>query len=288
MKRILILLLLSLASAPSVWANDFDEYFEKGNVTYQQGNYPKAIEYYEQAVNLDPNSAAVYNALGLTYQAINANLSDTVWLFEVATEIDPQYADAYHNLCRTLYQAGEYEPAEKACLDALAINPSLGNVHLSLAWLYLVGLSNPPQSIQYFHKVLDRVKKPMIYFGLGLAYSKNGENAKVLETVTTLRAMGEEAYASKLEASVRSGYVYEPQETEIAMPQRQPGVLVGAGTPPQGRPQQTAQGGGGGGSMRIRLKGSMTGGQTTVSSPEGAAGSSSAIERIRALQRMRQ
>ena len=287
MKKFLIpLLIIIFLLSSNVWANDFEEAFRKGQGSYQQGDYTKAIEYYEQAINFDPNSAAVYNALGLTYQAINASVKDTVWLYEVATDINPGYTEAYHNMCRVFYQAGEYESAEKACLQALEINPSLGNVQLSLAWLYLVGLSKPPQAIYYFQKVLELVQTPTVYFGLGMAYSKNGENARVLDTVTTLRVMGEENLASKLEAAVRSGYTYEPQDTRAVMPQRQRGVLVESSTPQKPVPPQPSTASSG--SMRIRLKGSLTGGETTVSSPDGSPYSSSAIERIRALQRMRQ
>ncbi|HPB67556.1 MAG TPA: tetratricopeptide repeat protein [Candidatus Omnitrophota bacterium] len=178
------------------------EFYERGEAAYRQGNYKKAVQEYEKAVEIDPNFAPAYNALGLAHQAMQDKLSDVIWLFKVAVEIDPQYADAYHNMCRAYYQAGKHNEAEQSCRKALAVNPDMLNAKLSLAWIYLVGKQQPADAVLYFQQVLTKIQSPMIYFGLGLAYAQSGDRPRVLEVITALRNQGENNLATQLERSM--------------------------------------------------------------------------------------
>ena len=188
---------------PAEAAETLQELFQQGEAAYQKGEYDKAIRYYEQAVEINPNFAPVYNALGLARSGRNDPLSDVVWSFNVATDIDPNYAEAYDNKCRVLFRANKHAQAEEACRKALAVNPDLGSAQLNLAWVYLVGKQQPQDAIFYFQQVLEKIKNPMVYFGLGIAYSMKGDSANVLDIITTLRGMGENNLATQLEDGIR-------------------------------------------------------------------------------------
>jgi len=213
-------------------ASGLKENFEKGEQAYNAGQYDKAIEYFEKVVEIDSNFGPVYNSLGLAYSNSDADLSDIIWFFKVATEIDPNYIDAYNNMCRVYYQAGEHVLAEQSCLKVLEINPNYTQTQLTLAWIYLVGKSQPQEAIYYFNEVLKRVRNPIIYFGLGLAYSMNGDSGQVLDTVTTLRQIGEEQLAAQLENTLRSYYdVPEMPQLPVSLPRRKTGQIVGVQKP---------------------------------------------------------
>ncbi len=261
-------------------ANPLQEYYQKGEKAYRKGQYKQAITYYEQVVEMKPDFAPVYNALGLAYMGADAGVSDILWFFEEAIAIDPAYGSAYENMCRIYYQTGAYDDAQEACLKALSIDPSLTKAQLSLAWIYLTVKSQPGPAIYYFDEVLKSVKHPRIYFGLGIAHSIKGHRAEVLDVVTTLRGLEESEMAGQLENTLRPGGSPEAFTQKIPSPTRQPGQLISAGLPPSlqevdaGSPHATA------GGMRVRLRGKLT---NIPTSQENA----SAIERIRAMRRGR-
>jgi len=279
-------------------ADELKENFILGQEAYNSGQYNLAIDYFEKVVEINSEFAPVYNALGLTYSRINAELSDVAWFFNVAVEIDPNYIDAYNNMCRVYYQAGEHSMAEESCLKVLEIDPNYGSAQLSLAWIYLVGKSQPNDAIYYFNEVLNKVQNPMVYFGLGVAYSMNGNTVEVLDTITTLRGMGEEQLASQLENTLRKYYDAPPiQQAPVRLAERQAGrIISGPKTSGEEFPTQGPAAQPGSGQMRIRLRGNLgTSSQasTTASGSAVTQGSAyptqrSAVERIRELQRMRQ
>lgn len=183
------------------------DFYEQGQQAYHQGDYKKAIALYEKTIDLDPNFAPAYNALGLAHKEINADLSELAWLFKTATEIDPNDAQAYDNLGKAYYGLGEFDLAEQSCLKALSIAPNSLSVKLSLGWIYLLGKSSPQEAVAYFQEVLKNNKIPYAYFGLGTAYFMNGDRNNVLEMITTLRSMGKEDLALQLENMVRGNDV---------------------------------------------------------------------------------
>lgn len=242
----------------SARADTVEEYVAKGQSYYDKGDYKKAIEILEKGVDLDPNYAPAYNALGLAHQALKEPITDVAWFFKVAVDIDPKYTDAYTNMCRAYYQASQFDLAQAACEEALRINPESGQAQLSLGWIYLIGRSNPAEALRYFESVRKKVETPFVYFGMGLAYSLQGDNARVLEMVTTLKAMGANDFANQLEQDIRKKQQAPPAAVSAALPSapQQPGTFIKSqpGLPPAEVDTGSAPISG---QMRIRLRGQM-------------------------------
>lgn len=285
--------------ARDVLAGDLQKYFDQGEKAYERGDYEKAAQLYEKVVEIDPNYAPAYNALGLTYKGLNGTIEDVTWLFNVATEIDPNYIDAYDNQCKTYYQAQYYDAAEKACLKILSLVPNHGGAQFTLGWIYL-GKLDPKRAVRYFEEVLKKVQVPAVYFGLGMAYAQSGNHAQVLDTVTQLRSQGQLQMASQLEGMIRSSQPAAAPMTPpaIEIPERQAGTLVpststvAVSAAPSGESAAPQVG-----SMRVRLRGRLNTpqigatAQGTSANQATKSGSSdasrSAIDRIRELQRRR-
>lgn len=236
--------------------------FRQGEEAFSRGEYEKAIEFYEKAIKVDPNYAQAYNNLGLAYQAVNAKPSEIVWYFKTAVAIDPNNAQAYDNLGKAYYGMGDFDKAEQYCKKALEINPRLGSANFSLGWVYLLGKGQSADAIYQFKKTLEYGKIPYAYFGLGLAYFMNGDNAMVLETITNLRSMDQDRLATQLENVVR-GHKYIPNDAGPLIdvePQaeRQPGIIVKAQpeeAPVAGQPQDSTQSVDG--VTKIRIRGTL-------------------------------
>lgn len=258
--RLTGLIVLSwLLCACGTWGDEdnFGDVFRKGDQAFQAGDYQKAIEYYEQAVKINPDSAPAYNALGLAHHAQKDKLTNVVWFFHVALDIDPLYTDAESNLCRVYYEHGLFEEAEQSCLKALALDPNYGPVQLSLAWVYLIGKKMPDKAIVYFDEALKKTRSPVVYFGRGIAYGEIGESGKVIETITLLREMGSEEFASQLENSLRTSTMPSTNPETLTMPERQTGTLVPSGQDVVEPPSQEEKSQDVSGAMRIRLRGKL-------------------------------
>ena len=279
MRRIFFMVVLAgvfVTSTGMAQEESAQELAQQAEEAFAKGDYDQAIKSYELAVEKNPNFAPLYNALGLAHQARNDRLSDVLWFFDVAVDIDPKYAEAFNNKCRILYRAGKHDEAEGACRQALAISPDLTSAQLNLGWIYLIGKKQPQDAVFYFQKVLEKMKKPMVYFGLGMAYAQKEDTARVLDIVTTLRSLGENALATQLENSIRKPDEVPPREGAEAgmlppLVEHQPGMLIKAGmAAPESGVTGAAEPPVSPGMMRIRLKGRLS----TADSPDSSSGSS--------------
>jgi len=259
---VLVTVLAAFFFLPSTCpAQDFRALFKKGVEDYAKGRYTDSIKNLQAAIEINQNVAQAYNYLGMAHIQNNSPVEETVWCFQQAADIDPKFAEAYSNMCRAYYQNDKHDEAETACLKALDIDPNQMSAKMSLAWVYLLGKPQPENAVKYFSEVLERVKTPMIYFGLGMACSQSGDHARVLEMVTALRGMDQDDLAKQLESTIRSSGAPGPGQIPQGMPPThagEDGRLISSGTPPvtpsfsseSGEPRKV-------GTMRIRLKGKL-------------------------------
>jgi len=178
--------------------------FMAGQQAFEEGRYQDAINHFEAVIEINNGFAPAYYALGMVYQEVSEDPRYPVWYFETAIEIDPSYAPAYDVLCRSYYQLQNYYEAEKICHKALELNSGFLSSTLSLAWVYLVGYSDPDKALPYFEQVVEKIRNPAVYFGLGMAYAMRGDNARTVDMITYLRSQGAEDFAIHLEALLRS------------------------------------------------------------------------------------
>lgn len=228
-KRIVVLSVFFSFFTSSIFAaNNPKELFEEATIAYNQGNFDQSIALYQKMLEFFPKFAPAHNFLGLAHKAKGSDPNEIISHFERAIEYDPNYAQAYDNLGKIYYGLGNFNLAEKNCLKAYQLDPELVSAELSLAWIYLLGKSNPRQAIVFFKKTIERNPLPYAYYGLGLAYLKNKQKLNAFEAITALHSMGQEELASQLEAMVRDNNVrlpMGPQEADLSTPQQ--GTLVG-------------------------------------------------------------
>lgn len=87
MKKILVILIFSLIIPASGIAADLPEtaqdFFSLGYQSYQQGDYPGAVSYFQEAISLSPNQASAYFFLGKSYYLLNDYANATTALNKV-------------------------------------------------------------------------------------------------------------------------------------------------------------------------------------------------------------
>lgn len=207
-KWVFCIIFFSFFTLP-VYANPLKIKFEQATQAYNEGNYSRAIELFNQAIEMHPQFAPSYNFLGLAHKANGSDIEKVIWYFEKAIEIDPNYAEAYENAAKSFYTQGDFETAKVRGLKAIELSPDNISAKLSLGWVYLLGLEEPGYAIDYFEDVVKESDIPYANFGLGLAYFMDNQRVKVMEMITALRQMDEENFASQLENMIRDN-TYRP------------------------------------------------------------------------------
>ncbi|MFH1856698.1 MAG: tetratricopeptide repeat protein [Candidatus Omnitrophota bacterium] len=87
------------AETVSVLAEDSAESLRKKGIQYQlAGEYQKAADYYQEAIDNNPEYITAYNDLGIVYHKYLGKTQKAIELFEKALKINPDYPGAHTNL----------------------------------------------------------------------------------------------------------------------------------------------------------------------------------------------
>lgn len=108
-------------------------------LTIRQNNYWKEpIAFYKRTLEYAPHSWRVLSNLGKAYQLIDKDKhkEEIIGLYERAIENNPNYVEAYNNLCFLYYELGENDKAISSCKKAIEINPNYAKAYNNLASAY--------------------------------------------------------------------------------------------------------------------------------------------------------
>lgn len=105
---------------PSI--NELENLMQWGNDFFTSGNYPKAIEYYDRALQLKSGYDLAWMMKGNVMNAM-ARYEDAIECFKKALKINEENTEAWYNMGATLYNLERYEE-EIQCYDqAIEIDP---------------------------------------------------------------------------------------------------------------------------------------------------------------------
>lgn len=195
------LFLFSFTSA--VHAQSIKDLFDQAAQAFYGGDYDTAIKNYEKIIELEPNFAPAYNALGLALKIRGAADEDVIFYFKKAMAIDPNLLPSYDNLGKLYYSNGDMDHAQEYFEKGLAIDPENESLTLSMGWIYLLGRNNPDEAIKYFRKIVAKNESAMGYFGEGIGLMTKQKRMEVMEIVTKLRGISQEGLAQDLETMLR-------------------------------------------------------------------------------------
>lgn len=113
------------APGGAVSTGNISDWVQRGNRAYDEGNFADAIHYYEHALELNPNMVGVLVDLGTSYWYLNPPLpSKAIELYDQAIQLEPTFANAYFNKGVVLaYGLNKPEEAIQAWDKALTLNP---------------------------------------------------------------------------------------------------------------------------------------------------------------------
>ena len=118
----------------------------------------QAVVYYQRAIKLRPEAAAVYNDLGLVrYRAFQLNDNARDWglgaisLYQQALRIDSSFSPAHNNLGLALKVKGNWPEAIPEFQETLRLNPRSATAHFNLGAV-LAGMGGLNEAIDHYHQ----------------------------------------------------------------------------------------------------------------------------------------
>lgn len=174
---LIILVVWSMANAVNGNKEPGDEK-HLGIAEYEKGNYLKAVEYYNRAIEAAPDDSCVHNDLGLTYYALR-KYDEAISEYDKAIELGPDFLDAYFNRGQAYWRKGGYNDTEfldKAVTDytrVIELNPDDMDAYYNRALAYSTYMhwhkketvegskksGFTPEATQYFVKALIDFQK---------------------------------------------------------------------------------------------------------------------------------
>ena len=179
---------------------------------YNFGNYPKALEYYQKALEIrekvlgleHPSTATSYNNIGAVYdstgdypKALEYYLKDLQICEKVLGLEHPHTASSHNNIGVVYFNMGDYPKALEYYLKALAIQEkALGLEHPSTATSYnniggvYDSMGDYLEALEYYQKALEIQEKVLglehpdtatSYNNIGAVYRSMGDYLKALE-----------------------------------------------------------------------------------------------------------
>ena len=128
--------------------------FTKAQVFEQSEKWLDALQWYQQAADMDPAwFEAQFNTGVLAHRLRNYSLA--LPRYELALAIRPDSPDARYNFALALQAAGCAPDAAHELKKMLAANPGEVRVNLALANLCAQSLNDPAAARQYYMKVLE-------------------------------------------------------------------------------------------------------------------------------------
>ena len=159
----------TLANSPDIDKTPSIKSYHRACTYDEQKLYPKALFYYEKAIEVRPKYSEAYNNMGITYKKMGKNRGaiealkkaieirpgytkayynlgyvydelgkyrDAIYYYNEAIKIDHNYSNAYNNMGVAYYRLDDFERAIAVFKEAAKINPEDSTVHCNLAEVY--------------------------------------------------------------------------------------------------------------------------------------------------------
>ena len=184
-----------------------------GILHHQKKDYQKAVEFYHQAIEVNPSAGHFYFNLGRTHLAVK-HLQPAIEAFSKSIQINPDFGEAYFNLGKAFKQASEFNQAEKCFEETLRLLPkhvaalnNLGNVRQQLG--------NTSEARICFERAL-KIEPSLAeaHFNLGNLFQIEGDLAKAIESYSKTLSLKPTFFRAHYELANTFQKLADPMQAE--------------------------------------------------------------------------
>src|SRR5574337_976065 len=140
-----------------------------GDRYFNDGRWDESIHEYEKSLEKNRKQPEIYFKLGNAYYK-KGNLEKALEAFNIATQLKPDYAEAYQRLSEVSMQIGVHEDELKVCLKEIQKDPNNADTHLLLGLTYYKRNLFDEAKREYETTIGLDTKNAAAYFNLGVLY----------------------------------------------------------------------------------------------------------------------
>jgi len=179
----------------AAYPNDERAHFNLGGYYFGQQDFPKAIEHYKKATELEPGYSSAYNLLGYAYRQ-NVDYASAEKAFQKYIELIPKDPNPYDSYAELLLKMGRFDDSIAQYRKALSINTNFVNAHQGIA-MDLLYQGKPDQAAaelqEFTKKARTDGERRTASLALTVVHIDGGKMAKALEDVDKRYTLAEKA-----------------------------------------------------------------------------------------------
>ncbi len=197
---------------------------QEAGAALTRGNYDKAIELYNEALNIgglpDVRRASVYNDQGVAFWRLK-KLKEALSNFNKAISVYPEYAQAYNNRGNVLLEMKHPEEAIKDFDQSILLAPGFGAAYNNRANAYLQA-GDMDQALKNFNKAIEFMPTNAVPFnGRGMVHKtldRQYGSIRDLSRAVSLNREYIDAYLNRARAYLQVGeYIKALQDLSKAI-----------------------------------------------------------------------
>lgn len=155
--------------------NEFFKLLERGMMPVSE----KSIEYYQKAINLNPNFALPYYRLGATYGFRKNELDEGIKFYKKGISINNNYTRIYLNLGDLYFRKGDIDEAINYLKIEINRDPSLLDSYFKMAYCY-ISKKDFSTAINYLEMLSQRNPNyEGLNYAFGIAYQNNNKEKSI-------------------------------------------------------------------------------------------------------------
>ncbi len=164
-----------------------------GKALADAGQDEQAVPILEQAVKLEPRSAAAAYQLAIVLQRVN-RVPEAIQLLKRVVEAEPKNADALTNLGMALSQAQQAKDAVPYLQRAIALRPDDVTAHQDLAAAYIQIDQIADAITQLKAAIALSPGSPQLHYDLGVAYKLQDDAANAIPELEKAEKLNPASY----------------------------------------------------------------------------------------------
>ncbi len=177
----------------AAFPNDERAHFSIGGYYFGQQDYPKAIEHYTKATEINPTFSPVFNILGYAHRQ-NGDYPNAEKAFKKYIELIPDDPNPYDSYGELLLKMGKFDESIAQYRKALSIDPKFNASHSGIA-ANLMYMGKHDEARAELKKISDGARndgdRAAALFGMTIVDLDSGQMDKALENVDQQFAMAE-------------------------------------------------------------------------------------------------